>query len=66
MTEDDAKSNTTRIRLLQLAQEFHHRVEAPSEEDVETLFWMLINRRLSALEAFVKSFNTAEEDRNHP
>jgi hypothetical protein len=60
MTDKDAKDNPTRIRLLQLAQEFHRDVEAPSEGDMETLFWMLINRRLSALEGFVKSHKESE------
>jgi hypothetical protein len=60
MTDQDAKNNQTRIRLLALAQEFYHCVESPSEEDMETLFWMLINRRLSALEAFVQSFKVEQ------
>jgi hypothetical protein len=68
MTDQDAKNNQTRIRLLQLAQQFYREVESPSEEDMETLFWMLINRRLHALEAFVTdasahhAINQAEKD----
>jgi hypothetical protein len=53
MTDQDAENNPTRKRLLALAQEFYYECEAPSQEDMTTLFKLLINRRLSALERFV-------------
>jgi len=62
MTDLEASTNPTRIRLLQLAQQFCREVESPSDDDMETLFWMLINRRLSALEAFVTNAAANQEE----
>jgi hypothetical protein len=54
----------TRQRLLILAMQFWQEVEAPSDDDIETLFSLLINHRLAALEEFVTNTGAASAIRN--
>jgi hypothetical protein len=60
MNDQAARENATRQRLLKLAQIFMKHVDEPSDDDMETLFWLLINRQVSKLEAFVKSATIKE------
>jgi len=54
MTDDQRK-------LVRLAGRFYSEAEAPSEEDMETVFFALVQHDVKRLEEFVRSFGITEK-----
>jgi hypothetical protein len=55
-------TNEKILRLEKLAMRFWREVEAPSDDDMETLFHILLHSNLPALEAYLKNSGISTED----